>query len=198
MEWTEIKVRSEVSIHVGEVRWGEMIEVNWGEVKRRQVCWTKVSKVGWGEVRQDEVDWTEVRWGAFKRSEHSCWWDEVNWGEIKWRNSRWTQVEHWSETLSMASAATIFFPLKLEINAAEAVKTSITNSLSQDCTNLDDPPSPTRTDSPELKAFTLIIPFLLYLISSYFSCFDSSTWSILPWSASLPSNCQHLAPPFFR
>ena len=42
------------------------------------------------------------------------------------------------------------------MTAAEAVKTSVTNSLSQDYTNLDDLPSPTRTDSPGFKLFTLL------------------------------------------
>ena len=40
------------------------------------------------------------------------------------------------------------------MTAAEAVEMSVTNSISQDCTNLDDVPS-TRTDSPGFKPFDL-------------------------------------------
>ena len=44
----------------------------------------------------------------------------------------------------------------LRMTAAEAVETSVTNSLSQDYTNLNDLPSPTCTDSPGFKPFTLL------------------------------------------
>ena len=40
--------------------------------------------------------------------------------------------------------------------AAEAIEMSVTKSLSQDYTNLDDLPSPTCTDSPWFKLFTLL------------------------------------------
>ena len=42
------------------------------------------------------------------------------------------------------------------MTAAEAVETSLTKSLSQDYTNLDDLLSPTCTDYPGFKPFTLL------------------------------------------
>ena len=43
-----------------------------------------------------------------------------------------------------------------KMSAAEAVEMSVTNSLSQDYSNLDDLLSLTCTDSPGFKQFTLI------------------------------------------
>ena len=44
----------------------------------------------------------------------------------------------------------------MKIAAAEAVETSVTHSLSQDYSNLDDLLSLTFTDSPGFKPFTLL------------------------------------------
>ena len=59
--------------------------------------------------------------------------------------------------VSTASAAFVFRvekEVKLKMIAAEAIETSVTNSLSQDYTDLDDLPSPTCTDLPGFKSFT--------------------------------------------
>ena len=45
----------------------------------------------------------------------------------------------------------------MKMTAAEAVETSITNSLSQDYSNLDDLLSLTCTEFPGFKPFTLLI-----------------------------------------
>ena len=51
------------------------------------------------------------------------------------------------------------------MTAAEAVETSVTNSLSQDYANLDDRPSPTCTDTPGFKPFTLLLLLLSLSLS---------------------------------
>ena len=57
----------------------------------------------------------------------------------------------------------------LKMTTDEAVETSVTNSLSQDYTNVDVLPSPTCTESPGLKSFTF----------SLNSCFDIAKDDIL-------------------
>ena len=55
------------------------------------------------------------------------------------------------------------------MTAAEAVETSVTNSLSQDYTNMDDLPSLTCTDSPGLKPFILnMVYFLVTLLAQLY------------------------------
>ena len=53
------------------------------------------------------------------------------------------------------------------MTAAEAVETLVTNSLFQDFTNLHDLPSPTCTDSPGFKPFTLLSNLFTIFITSY-------------------------------
>ena len=48
------------------------------------------------------------------------------------------------------------YGFRVEVELADAIETSVANSLSQDYTNLDDLPSPTCTDSPGFTPFTLI------------------------------------------
>ena len=61
--------------------------------------------------------------------------------------------------------------LTLKMTTAEAVETSVTttcNSLSQDCTNLDDHISQTSIDTPRFKPFALIHNLLQVINKGHF------------------------------